>query len=268
MINHGKHNVIGINVSALDYEQAVARIIGSAKAGKACATTALAVHGLVTGSRNPEHRHRLNRFDLVVPDGQPVRWALSLLYRINLPDRVYGPKLTLLLCQAAAKEGVAVFFYGSTQVVIDNLCSRMRALCPGLQIAGATASEYRRLTSSERDVLLNRIRSSGARLLFAGLGCPRQEVFAYEMSRNLSLPIVAVGAAFDYYSGLLREPPQFIQRAGLQWLYRLLQEPRRLWKRYLVTNSQFLILLCLQVVGLWRPDPLRSQEPATELRFG
>ena len=268
MINLGKRNLIGINIDAVDYEQAVARIVNCAKAGNSCSTTALAVHGLVTGSRDPEHRFRLNHFDLVVPDGQPVRWALNLLYGLNLPDRVYGPKLTLLLCQAAAKERIPVFFYGSTENVIDKLCLRMSALCPGLQIAGATASEYRRLTTDERSAVLDRIETSGARLLFAGLGCPRQEVFAYEMSQKLSIPIIAVGAAFDYYAGVLREPPAFIQRAGLQWLYRVAQEPRRLWKRYLVTNSQFVALFGMQVSRLWRPDPNRSKQPLLEVRHG
>jgi exopolysaccharide biosynthesis WecB/TagA/CpsF family protein len=268
MINHGKRNLIGINIDGVDYEHAVARIVNCAKSGEPCSTTALAVHGLVTGSRDPEQRFRLNHFALVVPDGQPVRWALNLLYGLKLPDRVYGPKLTFLLCQAAAKAGIPVFFYGSTQGVIDRLCSRMRALCPGLLIAGATASEYRRLSVDERSTVVSRIEGSGARLLFAGLGCPRQEVFAYEMSQKLSIPIVAVGAAFDYYAGLLNEPHEIIQRAGLQWLYRMVQEPGRLWKRYLFTNSQFILFAGLQIARLWRPDPNTSERPAAELRYG
>jgi exopolysaccharide biosynthesis WecB/TagA/CpsF family protein len=268
MIDHGKQNLIGINIDAVDYEQAVNRILNCAKEGHRCSTTALAVHGLVTGARDPEHRFRLNHFDLVVPDGQPVRWALNLLYGLKLPDRVYGPKLTFLLCQAAAKEGIPVFFYGSTEVVINKLCARMCALCPGLKIAGASASKYRKLTVDERAAVVDRIRASGARLLFAGLGCPRQEVFTYEMSQQLSIPILAVGAAFDYYAGLLNEPPQFIQNAGLQWLYRLAQEPRRLWKRYLLTNTQFIALFGLQTSRLWRPDPRLSEAPSAELRYG
>jgi N-acetylglucosaminyldiphosphoundecaprenol N-acetyl-beta-D-mannosaminyltransferase len=152
--------------------------------------------------------------------------------------------------------------------VIEKLCARMTALCPGLQITGASASEYRSLTTEERAIVVGRIQASGARLLFAGLGCPRQDVFAYEMSQHLSMPIIAVGAAFDYYAGLLREPPEFLQRAGLQWLYRLAQEPGRLWKRYLLTNSQFIALFGLQIARLWRPDPDSSERPAVELRYG
>jgi N-acetylglucosaminyldiphosphoundecaprenol N-acetyl-beta-D-mannosaminyltransferase len=268
VIDHGKRNLIGINIDAVDYEQAVSRVISCAKAGNSCSATALAVHGLVTGCRDPEHRFRLNHFDLVVPDGQPVRWAINLLYGLKLPDRVYGPKLMFLLCQAAAEEGIPVFFYGSTQTVIDKLCSRMCAICPGLRIAGASPSEYRRLSVDEQSALLNRIEVSGARLLFAGLGCPRQEVFAYEMSQGLSMPIIAVGAAFDYYAGLLREPPELIQKVGLQWLYRLVQEPRRLWKRYFFTNTRFILFFGVQFARLWRPDPNLSERPAADLRYG
>lgn len=268
MIDSGKRNLIGINIDAVDYERAVAKIMDCAHRRICCSTTALAVHGLVTGARDPAHRFRLNHFDLVVPDGQPVRWAVNLLYGVKLPDRVYGPNLTLRLCRVAAKEGIPVYFYGSTKTVIERLCAGMTALCPGLQIAGASASEYRSLSTDERTAVVSRIKSSGARLLFAGLGCPRQEVFAYEMSQQLSMPIIAVGAAFDYYAGLLREPPEFIQRAGLQWLYRLVQEPGRLWKRYLFTNSQFIALFSMQMSRLWKPNPDRSERPSVELRYG
>ena len=268
MIDHGKQNVIGININAVDYEQAITRIVDCAHRGRSCPTTALAVHGVVTGATDPAHRFRLNHFDLVLPDGQPVRWALNLLYGLKLPDRVYGPKLAYLLCQAAAKEGIPVYFYGSTEHVLKHLCERMKVLCPGLQIAGSSASEYRSLSNEERSAVVERIRTSGARLLFAGLGCPRQEVFAYEMSQQLSMPIIAVGAAFDYYAGILREPPELIQKAGLQWLYRMAQEPGRLWKRYLFTNSQFIALFVMQMFRFWRPDPRDAQQPTTELRYG
>ncbi len=268
MIDKGKRNLIGINIDAVDYDRAVAKIVDCAHRQICCSTTALAVHGLVTGARDPAHRFRLNHFDLVVPDGQPVRWAINMLYRVNLADRVYGPNLTLLLCRAAAMEGIPVYFYGSTGTVIQKLCSRMTALCPRLVIAGASASEYRSLSMDELADVVRRIQTSGARLLFAGLGCPRQEVFAYEMSKQISMPIIAVGAAFDYYAGLLREPPEFIQRAGLQWLYRLVQEPRRLWKRYLFTNTEFIALFGMQASGLWGPDPNRSQKPMVDLRYG
>jgi N-acetylglucosaminyldiphosphoundecaprenol N-acetyl-beta-D-mannosaminyltransferase len=268
MIDFGKQNILGVGINAVDYELVVKRVLECAKDGLSCPTTALAVHGLVTGALDAVHRTRLNQFTLAVPDGQPVRWALRLLYGLRLSDRVYGPKLSLLLCKEAAKVGVPVYFYGSRDVVIQGLRERLRELCPGLEIAGAEASAFRALTSEEQESLVSRIRASKAQILFVGLGCPRQEVFAYEMSERLKMPILAVGAAFDYFAGVLREPPELIQKAGLQWLYRMLQEPHRLWKRYLFTNTQFLVYLFLQWAHLWRPKLGTPNLKPPELRYG
>jgi N-acetylglucosaminyldiphosphoundecaprenol N-acetyl-beta-D-mannosaminyltransferase len=268
VINQGKKNVLGVAVSAVDYDYAVDKIISDAKAGRQCATTALAVHGVMTGALNREHRYRLNSFDLVTPDGQPVRWALNLLYRTKLSDRVYGPKMTLLVCQRAAQENVPVYFYGSKPAVLEKLQEHLQEVCPGLKIAGTQPSQFRLLSTEEQALAVGRIRDSGAKIVFVGLGCPRQEVFTYEMSHYLQMPILAVGAAFDYHSGLLDEPPALLQRLGLQWLYRLIQEPGRLWRRYLVTNSQFVALLCAQWLRLWRPQLSDVDAPAVSVRYG
>jgi N-acetylglucosaminyldiphosphoundecaprenol N-acetyl-beta-D-mannosaminyltransferase len=268
MIDLGKKNVLGIAISAVDYDYAVTRIVEDAHRGRRCATTALAVHGVVTGATDRAHRYRLNTFDLVTPDGQPVRWALNLLYNVKLNDRVYGPTMTLRVCERAAAESIPVYFYGSSREVLDQLCLQLAEKCPGLQIAGAHPSEFRQVSQEEQELMAERIRASGARIVFVGLGCPRQEIFTYEMSRQLSMPMLAVGAAFDYHAGILQEPPMFIQRYGLQWLHRLVQEPRRLWRRYLVTNSQFVGLFLAQWLRLWRPEVQDCDPPLGELRFG
>jgi N-acetylglucosaminyldiphosphoundecaprenol N-acetyl-beta-D-mannosaminyltransferase len=268
VINRGKKNLLGVGISAIDYEFAVTTIINHAKARQRYATTALAVHGVITGALDRVHRYRLNTFELVTPDGQPVRWALNLIHGTKLRDRVYGPNLTLMVSQEAALQGIPVFFYGSTPEVLEHLCSRICELCPGLQIAGARPSQFRNLSAEEQSRLANEIRDSGAEVLFVGLGCPRQEVFTYEMSRHLNMPVLAVGAAFDYYAGLLNEPPALLQRLGLQWFFRLCQEPRRLWRRYLFTNSQYIGLVLAQWLRLWCPDLRDCDAPATDLRFG
>ncbi len=268
MINRGKKNLLGVAISAVDYEFAVDSIISHAKAHQRFATTALAVHGVITGALDRVHRYRLNTFELVTPDGQPVRWALNLLYGTKLRDRVYGPNMTLMVSQASARQGVPVFFYGSKPDVLEQLCTRMRQLCPGLQIAGYRPSQFRHLTPEEQMAAVAQIKNSGAQIVFVGLGCPRQEVFTYEMSQHLNMPMLAVGAAFDYYSGVLKEPPAILQRLGLQWFYRLCQEPRRLWRRYLFTNSQFIGLLAVQWLRLWQPDLRNTDKPATNVRFG
>ncbi len=268
MIDLGKKNLLGVGINAVDYEFAVSSILDHAKRGQRFATTALAVHGVITGALDRVHRYRLNTFELVTPDGQPVRWALNLLYGTKLRDRVYGPNLTLMVAKEAAAQGVPVFFYGSKPEVLKQLCERMQQLCPGLIIAGARPSQFRCVTAEEEMTAVEQIKHSGAKIVFVGLGCPRQEVFTYEMSRHLSMPVLAVGAAFDYYSGLLREPPAVLQKAGLQWFYRLCQEPRRLWRRYLFTNSQFVGLVMAQWLRLWRPDLRDADEPLVNVRFG
>jgi N-acetylglucosaminyldiphosphoundecaprenol N-acetyl-beta-D-mannosaminyltransferase len=268
MNDQGKRNLLGVAISAIDYDSAVARIIDDAHGGRRCTTTALAVHGVITGATDRAHRYRLNAFDLVTPDGQPVRWALNLLYGTKLQDRVYGPTMMLRVCRQAAIEGIPVYLYGSSQHVLDLLCPQLLEKCPGLNIAGARPSEFRQVSAQEQILMADRIRDSGARILFVGLGCPRQEVFTYEMSQQLSMPMLAIGAAFDYHAGLLKEPSGFIQRYGLQWLHRLVHEPRRLWRRYLFTNSQFVALFLAQWLRLWRPELEDCDPPRVEARYG
>ena len=268
MMDRGKKNLLGVRIDAVDYESVVVRVIASAQQGLRCTVGALAVHGVMTGATDFVHRYRLNHLDLSVPDGQPVRWALNALHGTKLRDRVYGPKLTLLVCQEAARTGIPVFFYGSRDEVVPKFATKMIEKCPGLQVAGYQASKFKRLTPAERQSLVERIMESGAKILFAGLGCPRQEVFAYEMGERLSMPILAVGAAFDYHSGILSEPPEFMQRAGLQWLYRLAPDPRRLWRRYLVLNIQFLVGFMLQFLRLRVMDPSNATRPSTEMYYG
>ncbi len=268
MIDHGKHNVLGILINAVDYEAAVERIVNSAKASRPMAVSALAVHGVMTGVLDREHRYRLNQFDLLVPDGQPVRWALKWLHGMRLPDRVYGPELMLATCRRAAEEGLPVFLYGGTDEILQGLRQRLPELISGLQIAGTMPSRFRRLTPEERDEVVAEIRASGAAITFVGLGCPRQEVWAFEFCHHVSMPSLAVGAAFPFHAGKIPQAPGFLQRRGLEWAYRLIQEPRRLWKRYLFLNPLYLTLLALQMLRLRKCDPTSASCPAEELLYG
>ncbi len=268
MLNRGVGNVLGVGVGAVDYEYAVARVVDDARAGRRCTLSALAVHGVVSGALDPVHRHRLNHLDLVTPDGQPVRWALNLLHGYGLKDRVCGPDLMPKVCEAAAAGGLGVYLYGSTPRVLEALGANLKRRFPGLRLAGSEPSRFRRLSEAEQAGTAERIRASGARILFVGLGCPRQEVFAYEMGRLLPMPILAVGAAFDFHAGFLGDSPEWVKRLGLQWVHRLIQEPRRLWRRYLVTNTQFLVLLAAQALRVWRPSLTDTRAPGEELRYG
>lgn len=267
MLDRGRHNVLGVRIDAVDYEAAIRRVLVAAREGRRCTVSALAVHGVMTGARDPEHRYRLNHLDLVVPDGQPVRWALNWLHGTGLDERVYGPELTLRLCEAAATNELPVYFYGSRRETLKRLTQRLGRHFPALRIAGAEPSKFRRLTPEEKPALIRRIHASGARVLFVGLGCPRQEVFAYEFGDALEMPVLAVGAAFDFHAGTLRQAPSWMQRRGLEWLYRWFQEPRRLAHRYLVLNPFYLFLLGLQRAHLRSFDPRRSRRPTRELLY-
>ncbi len=252
MVNEGKYSVLGVNISAVDYASTVQAVITAAEQGGPCSVGALAVHGVMTGVLDAVQKRRLNGLDLIVPDGQPVRWALRLLYGINLPDRVYGPYLTLKVLEAAASRGLAVFFYGSKPEILKNFVANVQARYPGLLIAGALPSAFRRLTPEEKAWVVGEIKRSGARLVFAGLGCPRQETWAFEYRVLLNMPILAVGAAYDFHAGFLRQAPAEWQRLGLEWLFRLIQEPKRLWRRYLFLNPLYLLCLFLQCSHLKR----------------
>jgi exopolysaccharide biosynthesis WecB/TagA/CpsF family protein len=268
VIDQGKRNILGVLVDAMDYEAAVARILGAARARQALGVAALAVHGLMIGVTDATQRYRLNHLDLVLPDGQPVRWGLNWLHRAGLADRVYGPTLMLKLCEGAAAENLPVYLYGSSPRVLDALCANLRRRFPGLAIAGAQPSRFRTVSAEEKHEIAARIAGSGAALVFAGLGCPRQEVWVYEHRGALSMPCVAVGAAFDFHAGTLAQAPAVVQRAGLEWLYRLAREPRRLWKRYALYNPMYAGLLALQAAGLARFEPENAVAPIQEVRYG
>jgi exopolysaccharide biosynthesis WecB/TagA/CpsF family protein len=189
------------------------------------------------------------------------------LYDAQLDDRVYGPKLMIKICERAAQEGVPVYFYGSTPEVLGALKKNLKLKYPQLTIAGMEPSKFRRLTSEEKPELAARIRESGAAITFVGLGCPRQEVFAFEFRDALQMPILAVGAAFPLLAGKVAQAPLWMQDAGLEWLFRLASEPRRLWRRYIYLNPAYLILVLLQALGLSR-FTTDGKCPTTELLYG
>jgi N-acetylglucosaminyldiphosphoundecaprenol N-acetyl-beta-D-mannosaminyltransferase len=263
VINKGKYPILGINVHAVDYDYAVSQVVSAAEQRRPYAVSALAVHGVMTGVLDPVHARRLNGLDLVVPDGQPVRWALLGLHGKRLRDRVYGPNLTLRIAQQFSGRRLSIFLYGSSQETLARFAQSLTDSFPGLKIAGMHPSKFGRLTEQERLELANLIKASGANAVFLGLGCPRQEVWAYEYRNLLNLPILAVGAAFDFHAGTLSQAPKFMQDSGLEWLYRLVQEPKRLWRRYLLLNPLYVWNVLLQYFGLkqFKPTMPDGNEP-------
>jgi N-acetylglucosaminyldiphosphoundecaprenol N-acetyl-beta-D-mannosaminyltransferase len=263
-----KKNVLGVGVDAVDYAGAVSQIVAAAKEQRPLAVSALAVHGVMTGVLDSAHRYRLNRLDLTVPDGQPVRWALNLMHGARLRERVYGPNLMLRVCERAAREGLPIYLYGSRAEVLRSLAENLRVRCEGLQIAGMQPSRFRQLTPEEKLQTAEQIKASGAAITFIGLGCPRQEVWAYEQRELLGMPLIAVGAAFDFHAGTLAQAPEGLQRYGLEWLFRLLHEPRRLWRRYVLLNPVYAGLILLQALGVKKYSLADGVEPSRELNYG
>ncbi|MBE9094071.1 WecB/TagA/CpsF family glycosyltransferase [Tychonema sp. LEGE 07203] len=267
-IDLGKKSVLGILVNAVNYEAAVSKIIAAASAGKPLSVSALAVHGVMTGVLDSTHRYRINHIDLVLPDGQPVRWALNLLYNTELPDRVCGPNAMLQICERAAQEGLSIYLYGSHASVLEALSRNLCERYPKLIIAGTQPSKFKCITPQEKQEIVGQIRSSGAAITFVGLGCPRQEIWAYEYRDDLSMPLIAVGAAYDFHAGNLAKAPEFLSKIGLEWLFRMIKEPRRLWKRYVLLNPLYISLFLLQALKIKKFDPKDATPPVEEVLYG
>ena len=243
-----KFDVFGVAVSATTYDEARDAIIAAAKQHISATVTHMSSHGLCMAGTNKAFREIINDFDIAAPDGQPVRWTLKWFHKQLLPDRCYGPELMIRLCRAAAEEGVSIYLYGSSDEVLAQLSENLKKQCPGLIIAGVESPPFRKLEPHEIDQTIARMNDSGAGLIFIGLGCPRQDVFAREHKRQIKAVQLCVGAAFDFHAGNKKMAPRWMQKRGLEWFYRLTQEPTRLWKRYLVIHTTFAYLLVRRFV--------------------
>lgn len=263
-----RKNLLGVRLSAATYESATAAILCAARRRVPFGVSALAVHGLMSGVLDPRHRYRLNQMELLVPDGQPVRWALNWMHGTGLRDRVYGPNLMLHVLKAASQQSLPVALFGGSADLLSRLESKLMERFPDLKIAATVPSRFRKITPVEKQELVARIVGSGARLAFVGLGCPRQEVWTHEFRQQLSMPVVAVGAAFSFHAGELAQAPEWMQKIGMEWFFRLTREPRRLWQRYLFLNPYYVALVALQWSRLWEFDPDSSIQPEEEILYG
>ncbi|MCA9245770.1 MAG: WecB/TagA/CpsF family glycosyltransferase [Planctomycetales bacterium] len=238
-----KYDLFGVQVSATNYTEATDVICAAAAQRTPAVVSLHPVHAIIESVRNRELMEQVNRFEIIATDGQPVRWALNMLHGAGLEDRVYGPELMLRLCERAARDGISIFLYGSSTDVLSRLESQLNVKFPALEIAGSYSPPFRPLTAEEDGAVIQLINESGAGLVFIGLGCPKQDKFAAEHQGLIQGVQVCVGAAFDFHAGNKKTAPAWMQRHGLEWLFRLIQEPGRLWKRYLFTNSLFVIKL-------------------------
>ncbi len=241
-MNFETRNLFNINYAIVDYHSASDIIIHHAQQHNSFGVTALAVHGLVTSVREKSIGDKVRKIQMAVPDGQPVRWALNSLHKVRMKDRVYGPTLTLHVLAKADKLNLNVYLYGSTKETLNAFSKFIQTTYPGVNLCGIHVDRFRDATQEEDQWDIEKINKSGAHIVLVGRGCPRQEVWVSEHLGKVNAAMMAVGAAFDFHAGTLKQAPKWMQDHGLEWFYRLMKEPRRLWKRYFVTNSIFISL--------------------------
>ena len=261
-------NVLGSRIADTSLAALAGLVIRRAREGSRLTVAAVALHGVTVAYGDPRFRSRLETFDVLPPDGAPVAVAARWLHRGRSVERIPGPDLSAEVLRLAAASGQSVFFFGSTQATLDSVRVRLARAVPELEIAGTRPSRFRRTTAAEEEELQVEIRESGARILFVGLGCPRQEIWVYENAHALDMPILAVGAAFDFVAGTVRRAPMWMRRRGLEWAFRIGSEPKRLLGRYLQTGPRFAAACIRQrVTGLPEHLPLGPAEIGIE-RYG
>jgi N-acetylglucosaminyldiphosphoundecaprenol N-acetyl-beta-D-mannosaminyltransferase len=241
-------DVLGVGVSVIDMPAAVAEIerwIDSREHHYVCVT---GVHGVMESQRDPELRAIHNASGLTTPDGMPMVWAGRWAGASGI-ERVYGPDLTLALAELAARRGWRSYFYGGKAGVAEDFARSLEARFPGFRTVGAESPPFRPLTAEEDEQVVARLNAAQPDLVWVGLSTPKQERWMAAHVGRLTAPaLLGVGAAFDIVAGTLAQAPRWMQRSGLEWLYRLYREPRRLWRRYLSNNPRF-------VLGIVRHHP-------------
>jgi N-acetylglucosaminyldiphosphoundecaprenol N-acetyl-beta-D-mannosaminyltransferase len=241
-------SILGVNIAVSSCDDVVQRCLGWAQERQSRALFFAAVHMVMKSIENPAFLRQLNGAGTIFPDGMPLVWALHALGESSA-QRVCGPDATAAVLAAAEKAGVPVGFYGGSQEVLCALVSTVRLRHPKLDVAFAESPPFRTLTPEEDAAVVDRIASSGARLLFVGLGCPKQERWVVEHLGRVHAVMFAVGAAFDFIAGSKRRAPLWMQRSGLEWVFRLATEPQRLAWRYLNYNPRFVILFLRQLLA-------------------
>ncbi len=239
--------ILGTRVDATSYEDACDRIQSWAVQGLSSYVVAANVHVVMTAYWNRSFRAMINQAALVTPDGMPLVWGLKLL-GMDGQSRVYGPDLMLAWCDRAAKVGLPIYLYGGTETTLTRLRQRLHQQFPDLAIAGWHAPPFRPATAAEDQADMQRIQQSGAAVVLVGLGCPKQEQWMARHEGKLPVVMIGVGAAFRFLSGEVSQAPRWMMNGGLEWLYRLVMEPGRLWQRYLINNPAFVILFGWQLL--------------------
>ena len=246
-----RFSVLGVNFCAMQIPDVICQmkawISARDRARYVCVSN---VHSVVESQHSDSFKATLNESDLNLPDGMPIVW-LGRLQGHDLPRRVYGPELFEQFFHQTQEDGYRHFFYGGSQETLDALARELKAKFPRMRIAGSYSPPFRPLNLEEKSQIVQTIADASPDLVWVGLGCPKQELWMKDCCSALNVPVlVGVGQAFNIYAGRVRQAPRWMREHGLEWLFRLCSEPRRLWKRYLVYNTYFLCSLLLESVGL------------------
>ncbi|MBE9080051.1 WecB/TagA/CpsF family glycosyltransferase [Romeria aff. gracilis LEGE 07310] len=251
-----KVSVTGSPVTALPFKEQISIMVAWAKHHSSRMVCVANVHMLMESRGNSRLRPALESADLVAPDGMPLVWVMRSL-GVERQDRVAGMDIFLALCQESVKFDIPVFLLGSTWDVLDKMKVRLKHEFPNLKLAGMESPPFRELAESEDAELIERINNSGAGFTFVSLGCPKQECWMADRQGKIKSVMVGIGGVFPVYAGMKKHAPNWIRNNGLEWLYRLVQEPRRLWKRYFTTIPPFVWLALQQVSGHRKVKPRR-----------
>jgi len=244
-----ERSILGMRTHGTSYADATRDILAWAATPRGRYVCIANVHMVMEAHDDPAFQSIVNQADLVTPDGMPLVWVLKAL-GVKQASRVYGPTLTLHVCEAAARAGVPIGLYGGTPESLEAFTTFLQDRFPGINIAVRIAPPFRPLTHDEDEAYTREIAESGARILFVGIGCPKQERWMAAHKSRVPAVMLGVGAAFDFHSGRVKQAPPALQKVGLEWLFRLLMEPKRLWRRYAKHNPRFIALMALQFLGL------------------
>jgi N-acetylglucosaminyldiphosphoundecaprenol N-acetyl-beta-D-mannosaminyltransferase len=254
--------LLGMRVDATSYEDASRRVIEWAHEKRSAYVCSTTVHSVMGAFDSATFRQIVNSADLVTPDGRPLVWALKAL-GVRGASQVRAMDLTTYLLERAAQENIPIGLYGGTPELLEEFTRVIKARFPRLQVACQIAPPFRPLTPEEDEVITKDIVASGARILFVGIGNPKQEKWMAAHKGRISAVMLGVGVTFDFYTGRVRQAPRWMQVVGLEWMFRLMMNPRRLWKRYARHNPRFVVLFLLQLLGLLR---FKEEESASNLR--
>jgi len=251
--NAPRANVLGIGVSACNLPEATNLILEAIRRGEHGYITVTGVHGVMEAQRDPELRRIFNSAWMVTPDGMPMTWVGRLQGHKQM-DRVYGPDLMLEIFRASQDGSVRHFFYGGVEGVAQQLERALTDRFPGAVVCGTYTPPFRPLNKEEEAALADMVRTAKPHIIWIGLSTPKQDRFmADHLGRLEANFMIGVGAAFDMHSGRMKQAPYWMQRNGLEWLFRLLQEPKRLWRRYVLNNPVFILKTIAQFLGVYRP---------------